>query len=131
MGQGVLRDGVACVEYSTSYMFPLLCYTDMDLLLPLAVIHCVGEEILYDLSDPILISPDIYRMRVIEFYPNVLLLCQHGCAGQIPPDKLRQIEPFHLRVGAAEFQFVQGEQLGDDGVHLGGFIHDHLTVESP
>ena len=95
------------------------------------MIEGIAQVIGQDLLHPQFIPPYLQRRNPFIGHLRFLLIRKDLDGGQLSADQLRDVKAFHPGLFSAEFQLVQRQELFHHGIHLGGFIHDHITVELP
>ena len=78
-----------------------------------------------------LISPDRQAVRPFIAKLRVLLGSENLRGGNLAPDQVRQVEADHLHYVLTEFQLIERQELAHQGVHLSGFVDNHIAVIVP
>ncbi len=96
------------------------------------MIERIGEKVGHHLFDLKFIGTHIHRLLLLLKQDlRLFLLDQDLRILQHTLGQVHDIETFHEQPVMAGFQLVERQELFHHDVHLGGFIHDDLTVEIP
>ena len=131
VGHILLRNGGACVEHGHLHLVP--GGDDLHIHYPVSVqmVKRVAHIVSHNLLRLELIRPHIDRIFLPELDLGLLLLGHDLHALEHATDQFRQIKPLELHIFISEFKLVQSHEVFHHLVHLGGLIHDHVTVEFP